>query len=728
MAKRKKKKEAGERIDASAIMRILRERKKPMTPTEIVKALGLGKQHKGAVQDQLDSLAATGKILRGKRGAYGLLDHMRLLTGKLEVQRSGVGFVIPEDKRRKDVFVSPRDFGGAWHGDKVVVALTREKKGNRNPEGRIVRVIDRGAEEMPARVQKGLGEGWYLLKPTDPRQRMSFMAKAENELEPGEIIQVKPVEELDHELWSAEVVKRFGPENDIQVQEAMVKSNHNIPTSFPQPVVEEAEGFPADPQPEDYADRRDMRDTPFVTIDGAKARDFDDAVYVTRKNTGYILYVAIADVSHYVAPGSELDKEAYERANSYYFPQSVEPMFPEALSNGLCSLNPSVPRLAMVAEIHFSPRGNPGKTDFYPAVIESHARLTYAQVKRAVIDRDEDEQLKVGPVLEHLELAEELARKLQKIRFGRGSLDFDLPEPEIFFNIYGEAVDIRPKARNFAHQIIEEFMIAANEAVARFLRDKEMVFLYRVHPQPDEQKVEALFKILERTPLVDKLPPRRDAESLNKLLEIAEDTDQEFMVGRLTLRTMMQAAYSPANEGHFGLASECYAHFTSPIRRYADLIVHRSLKNALAFREIPLPGFKRMKEIGQEISAQERVAMEAEREILKRITILFLQDKVGQVFTGVINSLADFGFWVELKEVMAEGMVRVSSLSDDYYTFFHEHQRLVGERTGRSFALGQPVTVRIEDVKMDRLEVNLEIVDDSLAPGTGEDEAAETAE
>ena len=421
--------------------------------------------------------------------------------------------------------------------------------------------------------------------------------------------------------------------------------------------------------------------------------------------------MAIADVSHYVRPGSALDKEAYERGNSYYFPRSVEPMFPEALSNGLCSLNPNVDRLAVVATIDFDANGIPGETDFCTAVIRSHARLTYAQVNRAVILKEQEERETLAPVLEHLELAEELARKIHAQRSERGSLDFDLPEPEILFNIYGETRDIRPKARHFGHQIIEEFMIAANEAVAERLEGIGQPQLFRIHPEPDQEKLRSLFKIMSKTELGMGLPQEPEPRDIQVLLQKAEGTDAEYMVSRLALRTMMQAKYSPVNEGHYGLASTCYCHFTSPIRRYADLTIHRALKYSMGDLPERPDSFKKLLVVGNHISATERTAMEAEREILKRLTVLFLQDHVGEEFTGVVNSVAEFGFWVELKEVMAEGLVRVSTLNDDYYSLFQEHQALVGQRTGRSFKLGQKVKVRLEDANMALLEVDLRLVD-----------------
>jgi ribonuclease R len=699
-------------IDAKAVLRVFKTSRKPLTMSEILRGLKAHKKEKQNILAILNRLSDQGKVLR-TRSAWGLTDSMKLCHGTLQVQRSGVGFVIPNDKRRRDIFVSPRNFNDAWHGDKVVVALTREA-GKRHAEGRIVRIIERSMKRMPCRVVKQLGQEYFLCQPTDVRQPASFMVEQNpvlDAMEPGQIVVVEPVEKLDRELWNGEVVENWGNEFDVSVQEFMVKLNHNIPGEFPEDVLREAKAFPPDPGDEDFAERNDLRHIPFVTIDGARARDFDDAVYVERKGPGYRLWVAIADVSHYVRPGSALDKEAFERGNSYYFPRSVEPMLPEALSNGLCSLNPDVNRLAVVATIDFDANGTPGDTDFCTAVIKSQARLTYAQVNRAVILKEDKERNKLAHVLDHLELAEELARKINKQRSDRGSLDFDLPEPEIHFNTYGETEDIRPKARHFGHQIIEEFMIAANEAVAERLEGVGQPQLFRIHPEPDQDKLTNLFKVMAKTELGIGLPQNPEPRDIQELLHKAEGTDAEFMVSRLTLRTMMQAKYSPVNEGHFGLASTCYSHFTSPIRRYADLTIHRALKASMGDTSQRTLGFKKLLAVGNHISTTERSAMEAEREILKRLTVLFLQDRVGEEFTGVVNSLAEFGFWVELKEVMAEGLVRVSTLNDDYYTLFSDHQALVGQRTGRSFKLGQKVRVRLEDANLALLEVDLKLID-----------------
>jgi len=716
MSKKKKQsgpRPAGPELSAAGLLKLFREVKRPLSRAEVIRHLRLKKNDKREVKGVLEGLVAQGKLIRIRRG-YGLAEAMHCVTGRLEIQRGGFGFVIPEDSRRKDIFISQRDIGEAWHGDKVVAAIVRENKGDRNNEGRIVRVLERGRKTLPVKIVKRMSGGEWLCRPTDPHLDFGVMCTLKDEtiqLKPGDIAQCVPGERVDPALWEGEIIELLGQEADIKVQEALVKSNHNIRLRFPSGSLRQAEALPAEPSEKDLQGRRDLTAKPFVTIDGATAKDFDDAILVEELKGGYRLWVAIADVAHYVPEGSPLDREALERGNSYYFPQSVEPMFPERLSNGLCSLNPGVNRLVMVACMDTDERGVTRSAEFFPGVIRSHARLTYGLVKRAVLERIPEEREKIpAHVLPMLELSEKLARKINALRSARGSLDFDLPEPEIFFDASGETSDIRPKERHFGHQLIEEFMIAANEAVARFLIERGLPCLFRIHPQADEEKLKNLFRLLSLTDKSIQMPKEITPKTLQKLVATQKGTDREYIVNRMLLRSMKQAKYSPTNEGHFGLASEEYCHFTSPIRRYADLVVHRLVKAALAGDGMqPVPGVKKLQNVANHLSARERVAMEAEREILKRVSVLFMRDKVGGTFGAVISHITDYGFYVELREVMAEGIIRLSSLHDDYYTYWQQREMLVGERTGRSFKLGQAVEVVLETASLDRLELEFSL-------------------
>jgi len=448
--------------------------------------------------------------------------------------------------------------------------------------------------------------------------------------------------------------------------------------------------------------------------------------------------VAIADVAHYVPVGAALDLEAYERGNSYYFPASVEPMFPHALSNGLCSLNPNVPRLSVAVCMDMSERGLPGETRVVNAVIKSHARLTYDRARDVCVDKAPEARAELAKesgddVVAMLDLAEALARQMRQRRLERGSLDFDLPEGEVRFDAEGKPVAVEQRERHFAHQLIEEFMIAANEAVSEFLQAHALPCLYRVHAEPDREKLETLYTLLSR--LDGEAAPKRaragkfsdddfTPEALGRLLASVAGTEREFLVNRMVLRSMKQARYQPENEGHFGLASESYAHFTSPIRRYADLVVHRLVKRALGDQHMPTPGFKKLAEMGQHLSGRERVSQEAERECHKRYACMVLRGQEGRVFHAIVSSLTDYGFWVELPEVIAEGFIRLSTMLDDYYGYLKEREMLLGQRTGRVIRAGQAVRAKLIGVHLDRLEIDLELVPDAKKPG--EPETAET--
>jgi len=717
MAKKKSKKSgraSGRSISRREVLKLFSKKSRPLEIREIYQALRPNKSEKRAIQTILNELEEQGKIINIGRGrAYGLSDRMDMVKGKLEVQASKVGFVLPDDKRRKDIFIAPENQNEAWHGDRVLVALLPSRRG-KNPEGRVVRILKRRSRVLPVRVSKKVGAGLFWTQPTEPKLTSTFLvdgSSLKQELETGQILIVSAGERVDKGLWEAELVDVLGQETDTSVQEQVVKMHHDIPSSFPRPVQQAAAELPESPAEAELDGRLDRRDLDFVTIDGAKAKDFDDAIHVSPNSSGWTLSVGIADVSHYVQPGSSLDREARERANSYYFPQSVEPMFPEKLSNGLCSLKPDVPRLAVVVEMDFDARGRRVGRQISTAVIRSRARLTYSQVSKALFEDDAQEKNRLGHVLPMLQEAEKLARVLNAVRRQRGALDFDLPEPEFLFNLQEEAVDIRAKVRHFGHQIIEEFMIAANEAVAELLQSRGAPCLYRIHPEPNQEKLEALFALLRKTELAESLPEETDPKSLQDLLGRVEGTDLEFLVNRLLLRTMMQASYDPENQGHFGLASECYCHFTSPIRRYADLVVHRALKQALELEQVSGSTFRKLGRLAQHLSDQERVGMDAEREIIKRLTMLILRERIGETFSGVVASVAEFGFWVELKEVLAEGLVRLSTLTDDYYVHWPKEHKLVGKRTAKSFTLGSPVSVRLADVSLLKLELDLELVD-----------------
>ncbi len=685
-------------------------------------------------------------------------------THKQDAEQESLNPITEQSKKKtsdKDsgfsIFIHPSQAGDAWHGDTVRVILLPGRGSKEKPEGRIIEVVQRKATDVMVRIsdmreahnphsalqkrgkKKRLGTHaspdtpYLFCKPCDVRFPFTIrLTKADikpeivSELSHNTLVLVRPTQQLASDLWQGEALSTHGREDNVAVQENLVKLNHGAPAEFPPAALAEAEALPEAPRPEDFAERQDVRHLPFVTIDGETARDFDDAIYVKKQdNGGYILYVGIADVTHYVHPGSALDKEARIRGNSWYFPRSVEPMLPKALSNGLCSLNPKVNRLIMLAEMHFDKAGALHKSHFSEAVMLSHARLTYTEVKALVIDKDSaarEEFLRAEhgtTLLAMLEDAETFARILAQKRMLRGTLDFHMPEPEYHFDEQGRIVDISRKEQHFAHQLIEEFMIAANEAVAEFLEEKGAPVLYRVHPEPESLRLEGLFRTLASTALAEKIPAKPSAKDIQGILTAAKDSPQEFLVGRLALRTMPQARYQPENDGHFGLASTCYCHFTSPIRRYADVVVHRALKEALAIDNKAFPAHK-LVAIGDGLNQCERAAMEAEREMARRLAVMVLHGHEGQKYQGTIAGVSDFGLFVELDAMPVEGMIRIAELGDDYFEYDTDKQELIGVMSGTRFALGQRVWVRLAEVNLGRLEITLSLLEaETLPPAQG---------
>ena len=708
---------------------------RPMRVDGILRVMGLARRAKGDLEAMLTTLAEQGRLLRLRGGLWARPEALKHIVGRFSSLRDGGGFVTPmrpvnegennRDSRleftgARDVYIPAAQTGEAWHQDIVRVALSPGAARGPSPEGRIIEVVERGLAEIPAHAAHRTGNTLFC-RPADARLNVNFsveLAAGDTPPQPGTLVLLAPQQRLASDLWTARIVGDYGREDDVAVQEELVKLNHEVPRDFPAGVLAEAQQLPAGPTPEDMHDREDVRHLPLVTIDGADARDFDDAVQVEdRPGGGWLLRVAIADVSHYVRPrgsGSTgaLDAEALARGNSWYFPKSVEPMLPEVLSNGLCSLRPDVDRLAMLAEIPFTAQGKPGKPRFAQVVMRSAARLTYDQVKACMLDNDAAAlaTLRENPrgeeVITMLQRAFALYAALRDARRQRGSLDFDLPEADSRLDEAGRVVWMGHRMRHDAHRLIEEFMIAANEAVARHLRDVGMPFLYRVHPLPDPERLESLFDTLAGVGMQD-LPPRPDAAAMQGILARVQGTDQEFLVNRLCLRAMPQARYQPFNEGHFGLASQAYCHFTSPIRRYADLLTHRALKTALGIGVGALPAGQKLLRIGDQINRRERAAMACEREMDRRMGCLALLPRVGEHFKGMVAGVTDFGIFVELANMPVEGMIRIDDLGDDWYDFDPHTMSLVGQRSGVMWRMGQSLEVALAEVNLGRLEIRL---------------------
>ncbi len=709
MKKRKKKKKPRDGLPSvEEIVAVMRRVGRPVFLRELYHFLYIPTADRKEFRTLVKRLTKEGKLVHIKGKRYGLPEQMQLLTGKLKMHPDGYGIVEPEEPKKPVVHVAPSRLKGAMDGDRVVVRV--ETPYRKRPEGTVIRILERARKYIVGFFYRGRRVSTVI--PEDERLPFEILVPpdATKGAKDGEMVVVEITDfSPGRRIPEGQIIEVLGDPEDLQTQIKAVIYKYELPHRWSRAVREELREIPEEVREEDLIGREDLRKLPFVTIDGETAKDFDDAVYVRKLPKGWRLYVAIADVAHYVKRGMALDKESYARGTSVYFPGSVVPMFPEKLSNHLCSLNPRVDRLAMVVVLDFDQKGNRRKARFCEAVIKSHERLTYNIVKAIVVDRDPEVRKKYKRFLTPLENAAFLCRLLRQKRLARGSIDFDLPEPEVVLDAQGHPEDIVRRQRHFAHFIIEEFMIAANEAVAEFLTEKGYPILYRVHEAPDLEKLREFVEFAATLGLEIKLPRDPEPSWFQMVIEMAEGKSYAYLVNTILLRTLKQAKYSPENIGHFGLASECYCHFTSPIRRYPDLVVHRSLKAALQKKPPPYR-MEELEEMGRHLSARERVAMEAEREALDRVRVMLMKEHVGEVFKGVISGVTAFGFFVELFDIYASGVVRLVDLSDDYYILDEKHHRLIGRRTGKVFQVGDLVLVKVKEVNVLRRHITFELV------------------
>jgi len=634
------------------------------------------------------------------------------VTGRVHAHPDGYGFLIPEDKNIEDVYLSRREMRRVMHGDEVMVRIDGKARGA--TEAHIVQVIEHAQKRLLGTYEEIDGKA-YLI-PMDARIGAMPLKIAGARLEKGKVVAAE-ISRFGTAMSPPEaaMVQVMGDPDDPEVQAQSIIFRFGLSPRFPPQVHREVMSAAYEISESEIARREDLRAFPIVTIDGENARDFDDAVYVRRNGQGYELFVSIADVSYYVRPETALDQEAYARATSVYFPDRAIPMLPEALSNGICSLNPAEDRLTKTAWIEFNGKGETTRSRFFASVIRSHARMTYTDVRRILVDKDQECVERYRNLVDPFRLMEELALLIYANRKARGNLDFDLPEAEIVLDLQGLPENIVRAERNIAHRIIEEFMIAANEAVARQLAAKDFPTLYRVHEGPDQEALEDLAPFLlslgYRLPQNKKnLPPLE----IQRLLESARGKPEERVVNRVLLRSMKQALYQPGNIGHFGLASTCYTHFTSPIRRYPDLIVHRMLDRTLRGEKLKpkeredLSSY--LAEAGKHTSERERHAMDAEREMIALKKAQFIMTKMGEEFSGFVNSLANFGFFVELDAYFIEGLVKLSTLTDDDYDYYEKEYVIKGRRHGRKLRLGDNVRVKVARINAFRSEIDFELV------------------
>ncbi len=680
---------------------------RPMSFKELALAFEIGKEERDRFKKLLKGLINQGTLIKIRGGRYGLPSKMNLVTGELSCHRDGFGFVRPEEGG-EDVFINPRKLGGAMHGDTVVARVEGQKGGGKR-EGGIIRVVKRAHKLVVGRFERGKGFG--VVIPSDERiLDKIIIPPSEMKGAPEGVIVTAEITRWPARNISpaGKIIEVIGNPEDPDVEVEVILKKFGLPHRFPADVAREAKEAAVDVRPEDIEGRVDLRGRTTLTIDGETAKDFDDAVSIERTPHGYRLRVSIADVSHYVREGSTLDGEAYARGTSVYFPDRAIPMLPEALSNGICSLNPKVDRLTLTAELDFDRGGGVIKKRFYESVIRSSERMTYTSVKRLIEDEDAALRERYAHILEDLKIMAELAQKLTERRMEAGSIDFDLPEPQIIIDIEGNIEDIVRSERNVAHKLIEEFMLAANKAVAEHFSSLGYPFLYRIHEPPSEENVAEFIEFIRGFGL--KLKPGEGPKAFQSVLKAAGGRPEERLINHVLLRSMKQAVYSEENIGHFGLAFKDYTHFTSPIRRYPDLVVHRLLRSQLRGKYTK-PERDRYEEtlpqVASHASARERKAMEAEREIVDLKKAQFMSDKVGDTFEGLISGVTSFGFFVELKEYFVEGLVHVSNLGDDYYRFDEKAHALTGENRKRVFRLGDAVTVKLAKVDIERRRIDM---------------------
>lgn len=697
----------------------------PLSFEELVERFGLTEPaQRDALQVRLQAMLRDGQVLRNRRGAFGRASRMNLIAGRVSAHRDGFGFVIPDDGG-PDLFLPPRQMESLMSGDRVLVRPVPGRGGKLEAE--VVEVLERANRTVAGRL---VGEyGVHRVIPANPNlvheilippqdlggARDGQMVVAEIVTPPGR--RTLPVGRIIEVLGD-----HLAPGMEI---ETAIRA-FGLPHEWPDAVVRETEAIPSRVRPRDKQGREDLRKLPLVTIDGADARDFDDAVYAEPVDDGWRLIVAIADVSHYVKPGSALDHEACARGNSVYFPDHVLPMLPEKLSNGLCSLNPRVDRLCMACEMRVGRDGVVRKARFFEGVMRSHARLIYDEVAAALEGEPDAVPRRLRPLMPHLRDLHAVYEALLAQRKRRGAIELDSVETRIEFGPGRKIERIVPVQRNVAHRMIEECMIAANVEAAKFVLRHRVPALYRVHEQPDPEKIAVLRELLAARGVTLGGGEQPQPRHIARAVELACRRGACQAVQMAVLRAMMQARYSPEPLGHYGLALEHYAHFTSPIRRYPDLLLHRAIRHIL--RRKPADAFpydtERMQALGDHCSMTERRADEAVRDVVNWLKCEFMEEHVGEVFDGEVTGVASFGLFVTLDGLYVDGLVHVSTLLRDYYEYDAVHQRLVGTRNGRVFSLGDRIRVRVVRVSLDERKIDLEPADRDVQPaftGAGED-------
>ncbi|TND00007.1 MAG: ribonuclease R [Rhodocyclaceae bacterium] len=700
------------------ILQTLTTQGAPLELGRLVELLDIQPFELDPFQRRLGAMARDAQLMQNRRGDWLIPDKADLVRGRVAGHPDGFGFLIP-DEEGPDLFLSPKEMDKVLHGDKAIARVIGvDRKGR--PEGKIVEVTERVNRFVVGRVVEEHGVRFVvaenkrisqdiLLAPPEKGAKKALKAQS------GQVVMIELIEQpTKHGQPIGRLIEVLGNYADPGMEIEIALRKHELPYEFSAAALAETKKLPDAVRKSDWKGREDVTGLPLVTIDSETARDFDDAVYCERQGKGFRLVVAIADVSNYVTAGDALDGDAYARGNSVYFPRRVIPMLPEKLSNGLCSLNPQVERLCMVCDMAINATGAISRYRFYPAVMFSHARLTYTEVAAALYDKDADTRARLGTLVPHLEALDALYRQLAKERVKRGAIDFETVETRMIFDDHGKIERIEPYERNEAHKLIEECMLAANVCASEFLREREHPALYRVHEGPTPERLEKLRDFLGTFGFHLGGGDAPKAQDYAKLLEKIGQRPDRQLLQTVMLRSLRQAIYSPDNVGHFGLAYESYTHFTSPIRRYPDLLVHRAIKSALTTRHYePAGGANAWEEIGLHCSATERRADEATRDVEDWLKCFYMKDRVGEIFKGSISSVVPFGIFVALDGVFVEGLVHVSELGHDYFHFDEKSHAMVGERSGRRFRLSDRVKVQLTRVDMEANKIDFRLAEEA---------------
>ncbi len=689
---------------------------RPLNTEQLMTELGLkGQTTRNLLADQLHKMLRAGQIIENRRGEFCLTQKLELVAGTVLGHKDGFGFVRRDDGG-DDIYLSAREMRTVFDGDRVALRIVGLDRRGR-PEGRVVEVLERGLREIAGQFIRERGIG--IVVPDNPKisHRILIPKDESGSANPGQMVIAEILDyPTDIEQPTGRIIRVIGDPDQKGIATDIAIHSHAIPNEWPKSVREEARTFGKAIPSSAIGGRLDLRDVALVTIDGEDARDFDDAVFCEPAGSGWRLLVAIADVAHYVQMGSPIDNEAIKRGTSVYFPDRVVPMLPEVLSNGLCSLNPAVDRLCMVCDMRVDAEGGVTRSHFAEAVMRSQARLTYTEVSAFLAD-GQTGAIKVS-LREPLTSLHNLFKAFLKARQRRGAIELDIPQTRIALDDDGTVREIIAIERNDAHRLIEECMIAANVQAAKFLRKHRIAGLYRVHAKPDPDRFDELRQYLLSLGLKVAHPDHVEPRQFNKLLQQVAGRPDSQAISMAMLRSLMHAEYTPANIGHFGLSLDAYAHFTSPIRRYPDLLVHRAVRHILRNGKAGGYGYDgpAMERLGAICSAHERRAEEATREVEAWLKCQYMEGKVGQNFSGVITGVTSFGAFVQIPEMLIDGLVHVTSLANDYYHFDAGSQSLVGERGGARYKLGDRLNVTVARVDLDTRRIDFSLTDQSGRP------------